>query len=185
MIHDILLVLWLFVPAAIANGSPVFAAKLPVLRHWNTPVDLGASYRGKRILGDHKTWRGLIIGMVVATITLYFQHLVAGHIVSLQHLTQGLDYQQAPLLILGPLFGLGALGGDAVKSFFKRLLHIQPGKSWFPFDQLDYIIGACLAVLAYIQLSLAQYLWALAVWLFIHVASVYIGYLLHLRERPI
>jgi CDP-diglyceride synthetase len=36
--------------------------------------------------------------------------------------------------------------GDAVKSFFKRRLGITPGKSWFPFDQLDFVLGAILFV---------------------------------------
>lgn len=32
--------------------------------------------------------------------------------------------------------------GDAVKSFFKRQRDMPPGSSWFPFDQLDFVIGA-------------------------------------------
>ena len=54
-------------------------------------------------------------------------------------------------LILGVLLGLGAMTGDAVKSFFKRQRGIPPGKSWFPFDQLDFLVGG-LVFAAAIQL---------------------------------
>lgn len=33
------------------------------------------------------------------------------------------------------------MGGDAAKSFFKRRVHVPPGKPWVPFDQLDFVIG--------------------------------------------
>ena len=60
-------------------------------------------------------------------------------------LVQDLDYVGLPTLIVGPLFAIGALGGDALKSFFKRQVGIRPGGTWFPFDQIDYIIGGAIA----------------------------------------
>jgi len=45
-------------------------------------------------------------------------------------------------LDLGVRFGIGAMAGDAVKSFFKRRVGIRPGQPWIPFDQLDFIVGA-------------------------------------------
>jgi CDP-2,3-bis-(O-geranylgeranyl)-sn-glycerol synthase len=90
-----------------------------------------------------------------------------------------------PTWLVGPLFGLGALGGDAIKSFFKRQLGVSPGKSWFPYDQLDYVIGGAVAVLPFIVLNLRQYVLLTAVWLAIHVASTVIGYRLGLKDAPI
>jgi CDP-2,3-bis-(O-geranylgeranyl)-sn-glycerol synthase len=42
--------------------------------------------------------------------------------------------------------GVGAGVGDAVKSFFKRRIDIEPGASWPVFDQLDFFLGAYLFV---------------------------------------
>jgi CDP-2,3-bis-(O-geranylgeranyl)-sn-glycerol synthase len=50
------------------------------------------------------------------------------------------SYDQWP--VLGLLFGLGAMGGDSVKSFIKRRIGIPPGRPWVPFDQLDFVLGA-------------------------------------------
>lgn len=58
MVHDVLCVLYFFVPAYLANMSPV------LVRGWfpalSTPIDGGRTFRGRRILGDHKTWRGSV-----------------------------------------------------------------------------------------------------------------------------
>ena len=40
-------------------------------------------------------------------------------------------------LLLGLGCGVGALGGDSIKSLIKRQLGIAPGRSWIPADQLD------------------------------------------------
>ena len=39
-----------------------------------------------------------------------------------------------------------AMGGDAAKSFAKRRLGIAPGKPWFPWDQVDFVLGALILV---------------------------------------
>jgi CDP-2,3-bis-(O-geranylgeranyl)-sn-glycerol synthase len=186
---DLLCVLWIFLPAGLANGAPVLAARI----HWrpldqlNVPVDAGKTLRGKRLFGANKTWRGLLAGIVVATAVLTLQQLLARQISWFAHLSDPaqIDFIALPTLLVGPLFGIGALLGDMIESFFKRQLGIGPGQRWFPFDQIDYVIGAALAVLPFIQLSSGQYILLLAIWLVLHVVSVYIGWLLKIRDQPI
>mgnify|MGYP001282412093 CR=1 FL=1 len=139
--HEVLQVLWLFVPAYLANMSPVLVQGC--LQRLAAPIDGGRSFRGKRILGDHKTWRGLLAGIVVGTATYELQRLLhaAGFATGLALL----DYADDPLLP-GFLMGLGTGVGDAVKSFFKRRIDIPPGASWPVFDQLDFLAGAYLFV---------------------------------------
>jgi CDP-2,3-bis-(O-geranylgeranyl)-sn-glycerol synthase len=38
--------------------------------------------------------------------------------------------------------GAGAGIGDAIKSFCKRQVGIEPGAMWLGFDQLDFFLGA-------------------------------------------
>lgn len=185
MIEAFFFALWFFLPAGIANAAPIFVANMPYLRKFNAPIDGGRTYKGQRILGSHKTWRGLITGIIMATLVLWLQQLAVEHWQTLAEWTKQVDYATLPTLVVGPLFGLGALGGDAIESFFKRQRNVAPGHGWFPFDQTDYIIGGAIAVAPFVQLRLWQYIELLLIWLLVHVVASYIGYLLHLKERPI
>jgi len=132
-------VLYLFIPAYAANMSPVL-----VQGHFewlNRPMDGGRSWRGRRVLGDHKTWRGLLAGTVTGVFVYELQRLAHGAGV-LRDLAL-LDYETWPVLG-GLLMGTGALVGDAVKSFFKRRVGVAPGHSWLGFDQIDFYLGAWL-----------------------------------------
>ncbi|HTE57438.1 MAG TPA: CDP-archaeol synthase [Verrucomicrobiae bacterium] len=176
--------LWFFLPAGVANAAPVFAAKLPALKHLKSPMDGGRSYKGTRLFGANKTWRGLIAGIVLATLIIGLQKYLFTHSLwALEH--SWFDYRPTSVWLLGPLLGAGALLADVLESFFKRQRRIAPGDSWFPFDQTDYIIGGCLFSLPVVQLSLGKYLLVLIVWLSAHLLSVYIGYLAGIRDKPI
>ena len=185
MLKDIIFALWFFLPAGIANATPIFVAKIPALSRFDAPLDMGKSFRGKRIFGSHKTWRGLISGVIAATIVLGLQQLLVQHTAWARALTSAVDYSHLPTLIMGPLFALGALGGDAIESFFKRQRGTPPGHGWFPFDQTDYIIGGAIATMPFVTLSNWQYLWLVLIWLGTHLVASYVGFLLHLKERPI
>jgi len=185
MIQDILLAIWFLLPAAVSNAAPVFAAKIPALKKYNAPLDGGKTWRGHRIFGAHKTWRGIISGIIVATVILWIQQLLFIHTDWADFLSGGIDYAALPVLLLGPAFAIGALGGDAIESFFKRAKGIKSGGSWVPFDQIDYIIGSVLVSLFFVILTPAQYVWIFVVWFIVHLAASYIGYLLGLKKDPI
>jgi CDP-2,3-bis-(O-geranylgeranyl)-sn-glycerol synthase len=185
MYKEIIFALWFFLPAGVANASPIFAAKVPSIRAWNAPIDFGKTFHGKRVLGDHKTWRGLVVGIIMATLVLWLQQYLVRHFAWAQSITTRVDYKTVPVLLLGPAFGLGALGGDAIESFFKRQLGRPPGHGWFPFDQTDYIIGGAIAASPFVSLGVEQYVVLLLIWLIVHVVASYIGFVLGLKERPI
>jgi hypothetical protein len=68
---SVLHALWLFLPAYVANMSPVFSAKL--VPRWTAPIDGGRTARdGTRILGPGKTWRGLVGAMLAGALTALF-----------------------------------------------------------------------------------------------------------------
>lgn len=185
MVNDILFAFWFMLPAATANGAPIIASRLPLLRNWNARLDFHKRLNGRPLFGSHKTWRGLVSGMVVATIVLWLQKLLAGHFHGFSVFTAGVDYAALPTLLLGPLLGIGALGGDALESFFKRRHGTASGKSWLPFDQLDYIIGALIISLPFVVLSAMQYILIFVMWFGLHIASTYIGWRLGLKDQPI
>jgi len=185
MIQDILLAIWFLLPAALSNAAPIFSAKIPFLKRFNAPMDGGRSWRGHRIFGAHKTWRGLISGIVVATVVLWIQQLLVANTGWASYIAGDIDYAALPLFLLGPAFAIGALGGDAIESFFKRDRGIKSGGAWVPFDQLDYIIGSVLISLFFVILSPVQYIWIFVVWFLMHIIASYIGYRLGLKKDPI
>jgi CDP-2,3-bis-(O-geranylgeranyl)-sn-glycerol synthase len=184
MLDDIIFSIIFFLPAGIANATPVFAAKIPFLRALDIPLDAGKTFHGVRIFGDHKTIRGFASGIVTAIITTYLIREAYIYSTYLQNISQ-IDYSAINPIILGFLLGFGALFGDAIKSFFKRRTNIEPGKSWFPFDQIDYIIGGLLFSALYIPLLWSQYLITTLVWFCLHLISVFAGFLIGIRKEPI
>lgn len=185
LFKELFFALWFFLPAAIANMMPIFAAHWKFIQQYDFPIDFHRSFRGKRIFGEHKTIRGLVVGMIFATLILWLQQLAVAHIHFVAELTDQVDYRTLPVFVLGPLFGFAAIAGDAIESFFKRQRGIKPGDGWFPFDQIDYVVAGSVATMPFVQLSLWQYLWLVVLWLIIHVISTAIGYKLGLKDKPI
>jgi len=139
MVYEIIIqALWLVLPAYIANASALLVGG-------GTPIDFGKHWKdGKRILGDGKTWRGLISGAFVGMTCGFGFSVVAKLAAASDFAFLGInDFTGFPLMI--PIIAsicFGALIGDIVESFFKRRIGKNRGEDWIPFDQLDFIVGA-------------------------------------------
>ncbi|MEK7524029.1 MAG: CDP-archaeol synthase, partial [Patescibacteria group bacterium] len=94
-----------------------------------------------------KTYRGLLSGILFGIIAIFLQQYLASfpwfEKISLLPYREFNAWQ---LIFVGALLGAGALLGDLLKSFFKRRLNIPAGEPWVPFDQLDFVVGALVAV---------------------------------------
>jgi CDP-2,3-bis-(O-geranylgeranyl)-sn-glycerol synthase len=44
--------------------------------------------------------------------------------------------------VAGLSLGVGAIGGDLLKSVLERRIGVAPGARWLPADQLDFVLGA-------------------------------------------
>lgn len=181
----LLFAFWFFLPAGVANVAPILALKIPIWKKWKTPIDFGKTWNNKPILGKNKTWRGLISGIILATVTLYIQKefatttnpsFLSGH---------SFNYSDINVFLVGPLFALGALLGDLVESFFKRRQNIEAGKAWFPYDQTDYIFGTFIALSPLVILAFSEYLAILFIWFIMHLVFSYIGYRTGFKKTPI
>src|SRR6185312_2869782 len=126
----ILFGLWFFLPAGIANMMPVFAAK--IFPKWNQPLDFGKSFGKKRIFGDHKTVRGIVVGILSGILIAILQYILYNN-TTLVGSFVSFDYMQGNPIVFGFLLSFGALLGDSIKSFFKRRVGVASGKTWFPF----------------------------------------------------
>lgn len=141
MLDDVLQVLWFFMPAYVANMAPVLIGGH--LASLAVPLDGGRRFRGRRILGDHKTLRGLVVGVVAGAVVYELQ--AALFAADVGRPLAPVDYGALghwPAFLLG----FGALAGDAAKSFCKRQIGIAPGAAWIGPDQLDFFAGAVACV---------------------------------------
>jgi CDP-2,3-bis-(O-geranylgeranyl)-sn-glycerol synthase len=143
MVYILMLIIqsvWFSLPMYAANLIPVVIKRLPIL---NIPIDGGIRWRGKPIFGSHKTVRGFVFGIFGAIVVAYLQYTLFS-LGGVWQMISLFDYSMFPLWFFGFCMGFGALVGDAVESFFKRRIGIDPGKSWLVFDQVDYVVGALL-----------------------------------------
>ncbi len=172
----IIQVFWLFLPAGFANMAPVLFSRVNFL---NYPVDFNKKYKGQPLFGKHKTYRGFFFGILLSILVVYIQKIAYNSMLSYSLI----DYANANILLVGFLFGFGALFGDLIKSFFKRRINLKPGNQWIPFDQTDWIIGAIVLISFYIKVPLIHAILALAIGTLIHPAFNYLGYLLKFKKN--
>jgi CDP-2,3-bis-(O-geranylgeranyl)-sn-glycerol synthase len=95
------------------------------------PIDLGKILPdGEPVLGDHKTIRGFLSGLLVGAIVGLIESKIS----------------ETSLFGMAILASIGALLGDLAGAFIKRRLRIKPGNSLPGVDQLDFVLGATIAV---------------------------------------
>jgi len=172
--------LYFILPAYIANMAPVFAEKLGVLKFLARSVDGGKMWKGRPIFGDHKTWRGFVVGIVSALAVVWLQYFLQQFYFS-QKISL-INYSEVNLWFLGILLGFGALFGDLVKSFFKRRIGVLPGKPWIPFDQIDFALGALIFVNFIFRTPWTLVIIVLLVTPILHISANRLGYLLKIRN---
>src|ERR1039458_6091629 len=127
---EILFVIWFFLPAGLANSSPIYATRIPILKKLDTPIDFNIKLGGNILFGKNKTWRGLILAIIVGMLVAIIEHIVYANSASVRSMSTLINYQQINYLLLGGLLGAGAIIGDVIESFIKRRLGIKPGNSW-------------------------------------------------------
>jgi len=181
---ELIFAFWFFLPSFVANMSPIFANNIPALNRFNTPLDKQRTFRGKRILGDNKTLRGIGAGVVGGLVASGIQMMLYINISSIRTMSELVDYSEPRVFLLGAALGLGALIGDSAKSFFKRQLGIQSGHGWFPFDQTDFIVGSALFAIPFGILTLQTFVLGIVVALVLHPTANVLGWLLKMKPRP-
>jgi hypothetical protein len=98
-----------------ANSAPWMLGRV-LGEQWNAPLDFGLTLGdGRRLLGSHKTWRGLVGGSLLCATAAALC---------------GLDWR------LGAGFGALSLLGDSLSSALKRRLNFAPGREVPVVDQL-------------------------------------------------
>ncbi len=166
---------WLMLPAYIANPTAVIFGG-------GTPIDLGKKWKDRRrILGDGKTFRGLLGGTACGIVLGLIQMQVTSF-----------EFLGTFTLISIVTLSFGALLGDMIKSFFKRRLGYERGAKFPLVDQLDFVAGAWILTYAFDPVwfrdNFLSYPWIMVtVILFtplLHRLTNIIGYYAKLKKEP-
>lgn len=149
-------------PAYCANAAPVLFGGGP-------PIDMGKSLPdGKPIFGKNKTFKGFISGLIAGTLIGFMESLFF------------LDYPY----FLGFITSLGALIGDLAGAFFKRRLGIEPGEMLPLIDQTDFMIGALIFALPFVEIPATLALTIFMITIPLHLLTNYAAYKLGLKDNP-
>ena len=178
MLTLILKSFYFMLPAYFANMAPIICKKIKFL---NIPVDFNEKLEGRPILGRNKTYRGLLAGVLFALVIAFIQFFLSRF--NFFSSISILDYSR--WYLIGFLLGLGALVGDMAESFIKRRINIRPGKSFIPFDQTDYAIGALLFISVVKRLELNFMLITVVLSFILHILVNQIAFYLKIRKEKL
>jgi hypothetical protein len=124
-----------FLMVMAANVAPWAAGRLLGTR-WSAPLDCGMRLGdGTRLLGEHKTWRGVLASELGCAV-----------------LARLLGYSYG----LGVAFATLSLTADAASSFAKRRLRLAPGTEVVALDQLPEALLPLLALGSTLGISVTQ-----------------------------
>lgn len=152
--------LWLALPVIVSGVFHMVVVKKGWLAGLARPIDGGRCLRGRRLFGDNKTWRGVVVMIGAGAAAGALQGLLGGQ--ALGELSAlGEVWLLAPTapgyaLQYGAahaIFGFGYALGELPNSFLKRQIDIAPGKTgagilgafFFLLDQGDSV-ASCLLV---------------------------------------
>jgi len=147
----------------VANGAPILGKRL-LGAAFARPLDGGARFLdGRPLLGESKTWRGLILAILAAALC-------------------------APLVglpvSLGARLGAFAMAGDLFSSFVKRRLGLAASSRAPGLDQIPEALVPLLAIAAPAALGAAEIVIVTALFFFGSQALSRLMFDLRVRERP-
>ncbi|MCI0390482.1 MAG: CDP-archaeol synthase [Acidobacteria bacterium] len=180
---------YLFSPLLIGLALHGFCIKYNSLAFLCRPVDRRQSLHGKRIFGDNKTYRGIVVVGLGTAIGFGLQSLFLHQIASIRSI-ELFDYSFFKSLALGLAVGVAAMLSELPNSFIKRRLGIAPGtaaKGWkglifYVYDQIDLLLGAWIVLAVVVPVTVERALLSAGFLLVAHQLMSSVGYALGVRR---
>jgi hypothetical protein len=153
-VQTLALALWIALPVIVAGALHIAAIRLNVFPALaRIPIDGGLTFRGRRVFGDNKTLRGIILMVSLTMLAATAQAWLAAHFDWAREVTPR-ELAAAGPVKWGGLLGLGYVLGELPNSFLKRQIDIAPGAPgagtlgpiFWVVDQVDSLAGALIAM---------------------------------------
>ena len=173
--------LYLFAPLLLAAAWSGLVMRLDWFKDLRVPLDGGLSFRGSRVFGDSKTWRGVFVAITGCIAGATLQKYVIGAHASAIAL---LDYSRLNVLAFGTAMGASAMLGELPNSFVKRRLGIAPGHTsvgplavvFYVWDQVDLLMFSWPVLCLWLRPDLGLVVTSIAVTLLLHPLTSLIGF---------
>lgn len=180
---------YLFAPILVGLIVHGFCIKLGWLKVLVSPVDRGAEFRGRRVFGANKTWRG-ITAMALGTAAGFVIQALWLHNYESVRRTEFFEYSLPKVLIVGLSIGVACSLSELPNSFIKRQLDIAPGKTttgalnalFYILDQVDFLVGAWIVLSFVMAVTAARVLYSFIFLFFTHQVISVFGYILGMRK---
>ena len=178
LVGVVIVAVWVMLPAYIPNNVAVLLGGGP-------PIDRGREWRGARLLGDGKTWRGTIGGIFAGIGVAIILNATNGPAST----ALGVNLPEFTGAIM-LAFPVGALLGDIIASFLKRRTGRERGSAFPLVDQLDFVVVAlvlgAIADPGWMDAIFTLQLLAVVLILtpILHVTTNGIAYVLGLKNEP-
>lgn len=176
----ILSCIYFFLPAYFTNMTPPLAKKIGIFNFLAKPVDFNKKFLGEPILGNHKTWRGVILGIFVGMSVAKIQQFLFQY--SFFKKISFLNYQEINIVLFGFLISLGTILGDLFFAFIKRRLKLKPGEKFLPWDQINYVLGAAILLTPIFKIDMIIWITILFLTFFLHIIVNRLGFILKIHE---
>jgi len=159
--------------------TPPLARKANLFNFLDRDVDFGRKFLGQPILGSHKSWRGVVLGILVGFLAALMQSCLY-QFPAIQKISF-LDYGQINIFLFGFLISAGAIFGDLLFAFIKRRLKLRPGTRFLPWDQTNYVIGVAIFLTAIFKIEIMVWLTLFILTFLLHIIFNRLGYHLKLH----
>ena len=180
MFEFILSCLYFFLPAYFTNMTPPLIKKISLFDFLDKPVDFNKKFKKEPLLGSHKTWRGVILGILIGFLVTILQGYLY-QFSAVQKLAF-FNYKEINIFLFGFLISSGAVFGDLLFAFIKRRIKIKPGARFLPFDQTNYVIGVFIFLTPFFKIDILIWLTLFVLTFFLHIIFNRIGYYLKLHQ---
>src|SRR5215475_4475271 len=187
--REFYVIAYLFLPLLVGLALHGFCIKYDALAFLCRPIDRGRKFRGKRIFGDNKTYRGVVVVSLGTAIGFGLQSLLLHRIASVRG-AELFDYTFFKSVALGLTIGVAAMLSELPNSFIKRQVEIAPGtaaKGWkavifYLYDQIDFLLGAWLVLAIVVPVTVGRVLLSIVLLLVAHQIMSSVGYALGMRR---
>lgn len=175
-------------PAVIAGSAHMAVVRLGLWPWLARPLDGGRSWRGRRVFGDNKTWRGVLCMILFSIVGTYALAVLVALNPGLAPYNV-LDFASHGAPFYGLLYGLGYSLFELPNSFLKRQRDIRPGQAgalpYMLLDQADSVFGCLFMVYPYSRMSFVFVLVGVVFFTALHLAMNYLLFICKLRAEPL
>lgn len=161
-------------------------------RRFALPLDGAATWRGQRLFGANKTWRGLMVMPLAAALGFGLAAQFRTYLPI--WLANGIwNAPVSRLALAGLLCGLAFMLAELPNSLLKRQMGIAPGqapqqpllRTWcLVIDRIDSTLGALIVLSLMLPLPAMTWFWVPLFGISLHWTFSYAMYLLKLKSRP-